>query len=197
MRKVVVAEWILSLIVSREAAASIVGDLVEDEAARGGTWFWSSVAGTLTRQTVQHIIRLPGAMLVAAGVSWGFYVGVGLAFAIASLVVARTAAFTINLLADHTGVGLFVTHVNAGDARVLLEMLSLWVITPAIVGAFWARRVRGFEIPTALVMSATWPLAAMIMPFVGHDVRASDGMLLIIPCLIAGAIRQRRTAQTA
>src|SRR5579862_3305241 len=46
MHKARFAELILSLFTSRERAASTVGDLLEATPARGGLWFWWSVART-------------------------------------------------------------------------------------------------------------------------------------------------------
>jgi hypothetical protein len=193
MRKAAVAEWMLSLVVPRAAAAAIAGDLIEDAERHGGTWFWTSVAGTFVRQTARTLVRFPGPVLLLAGVSWFTYMGVGLVFAIASLIGARSGAFVINLLADHTGLGLVITSpVSAAAMRVMLEAVSLWALTPIIVGAMLARQARGFEVPLALVASACWPILALLVPFVGHDVRAADGLLISVPCFLAAVIRERR-----
>jgi hypothetical protein len=197
MRKAAVAEWLLSLVVPREAAASIAGDLVEDAARRGGIWFWSSVAGTLVRQTAKSLVHVPGPVLGLAGVSWFTYMTVGLLFTIASLIVARAAAFVTTVLADHTGLGLVVTSpVSAAQMRVTLEAVSLWAVTPIIVGATLARKARGFEWPLAVIVCASWPVLAVLVPFVGHDIHAVDGLVIIVPCFLAAVIRERRVAQT-
>jgi len=44
MHKAAIAEWMLRQLTSRERAAAMVGDLVEISAARGGFWFWFSMA---------------------------------------------------------------------------------------------------------------------------------------------------------
>jgi hypothetical protein len=106
---------------------------------------------------------------------------VGLILAIASLVAARMAAFSMNVLVEHTGVGLFVSRVGTAEMRVWLEMVSLWGLAPAITGTLLARRACGFEMPMALVVSVCWFMLATLVPLVGHDVRASDGMLFIVP----------------
>ena len=46
MRKAQIAEFILSLFTSPERAASTVGDLIENAAARGVWWFWWDISRT-------------------------------------------------------------------------------------------------------------------------------------------------------
>jgi hypothetical protein len=46
MLKAQIAEWILSLVTTRELAASTAGDWLEEVPARGSLWFWSSVLRT-------------------------------------------------------------------------------------------------------------------------------------------------------
>jgi hypothetical protein len=46
MPRTQIAESILSLFTTHERAASTIGDLMEDRAARGSAWFWTSVCRT-------------------------------------------------------------------------------------------------------------------------------------------------------
>ena len=89
MRNVQIAESILSLVTSRDRALSTAGDLTEQAAVRGVSWFWSSVlrtAGSYVWQTftesplhltavafVGFVVGLFGASVMAAITGLAFY----------------------------------------------------------------------------------------------------------------------------
>ena len=81
MRKVALAEWILSLTVAPDRAATTVGDLVEDATTRGVLWFWSSVLWT----TLSHFLRDLGAspMRMIRLAFWGWLTQIYLTLLIA------------------------------------------------------------------------------------------------------------------
>lgn len=69
MRKVALAEWILSLTVAADRAATTVGDLVEDASTRGVVWFWSSVLWTALSHFWRDLNASPLRMIKLA--LWG------------------------------------------------------------------------------------------------------------------------------
>ncbi len=53
------AEWILSLVLPPDRAASVVGDWIEDASARGSLWFWACVVRTVTARITKDIADSP------------------------------------------------------------------------------------------------------------------------------------------
>jgi len=164
MHKAVAAEWILSLVTTRENAAATVGDLVETSTLSMASVFRIAAAGVLRQFTAPRPGRVT-ALAVAA------FIGQFVAFspaAIASLWLVRTynlwdPAFMMPLFA----IGFFVTQVFVGKWVVRLspgcEMavclalgilnaiaglsinnvsinMALWQI-PIMLGVVWERRM--------------------------------------------------------
>jgi hypothetical protein len=92
MRNSHIAEWILTLVTSRERAASTVGDLTEQASARGSVWFWSGVlrtaASLLWRGVVEN--NAPVARLALLGLA--IYIGIDMIYAFFSGFVFFLAA---------------------------------------------------------------------------------------------------------
>lgn len=59
MREAVFAEWILSLVMTPERAASVIGDLEEQRPLHGRVWFWWSVFGTAAACLVGDLSKEP------------------------------------------------------------------------------------------------------------------------------------------
>ena len=59
MRKAGIAEAILSLTTSRDHAASIAGDLVQQAPFKGATWFWGSLVRTTASLTWKAFAEAP------------------------------------------------------------------------------------------------------------------------------------------
>src|SRR6187397_1784508 len=59
MRKAGIAEAILSLTTSRDHAASIAGDLVQQAPLKGVTWFWGSLVRTTASLTLKAFTEAP------------------------------------------------------------------------------------------------------------------------------------------
>jgi len=78
MHNIHIAEWILSLVTSRDRAASTVGDLAEEAAARGVVWFWSGIlrtaASLLWRDVSENPVRVTGLAFLGLAV----YIGIDL-----------------------------------------------------------------------------------------------------------------------
>jgi hypothetical protein len=54
-----IAEFVLSLALPAERASAVTGDFLEEAAARGGLWFWSSVGRTLASQVWEDWRQAP------------------------------------------------------------------------------------------------------------------------------------------
>lgn len=70
MRSARVAEWILSQVLAPDRAASMIGDWLEDAAARGRFWFWSCVFRTLLSHVWTDFTERPGFMVGLAIRGW-------------------------------------------------------------------------------------------------------------------------------
>jgi hypothetical protein len=70
MRKATIAEWILSLTVAPERAATTVGDLLEAGSDRGPLWFWSSILRTAFFHAMDDFFASPALMLWLAFGGW-------------------------------------------------------------------------------------------------------------------------------
>lgn len=193
MRDASAAQWILSLIVPVHAAGSITGDLLEEAERRGTAWFWVHVVRTTIALLWQRVVRLPASMIAIAALSWLPYMTVGLAFILAGAVVAPVLSVAATFLSDHTGVGLLDLTLSTSSVRRVLAMVSTWVLAPAIVGALIARGAHGREMPVITLTGLIWVAMPIVSPFVGFGVRAGGRALpLMLICLLAGAVRERR-----
>ena len=83
MRNTRLAEWILSLVLPPERAASAVGDWMEDSAKRGNVWFWSCVFRAATARLWNDLAENP-VELVRVGFGGYFF---GLLLVAASLIL--------------------------------------------------------------------------------------------------------------
>src|SRR5215831_11994523 len=99
MRNVHLAEWLLSLVVSRAGAASMVGDLLEEAHTRGTVWFWLSLAGTVCSLIWRDVAGNPIRMLSLALLG----MVVQLALVVAAIVVVALGAFTVAIAAMAAG----------------------------------------------------------------------------------------------
>ncbi|HVW19992.1 MAG TPA: hypothetical protein VG838_12565 [Opitutaceae bacterium] len=63
MDKGKIAEWFISLVMEREQAAAIVGDLLEAGASKSVGWFWSNVLRTWAMSVWRDVRSHPGFVL--------------------------------------------------------------------------------------------------------------------------------------
>jgi hypothetical protein len=59
------AEWLIARFTCAEAASSMVGDLLEEAAARGDLWFWRAVAGIVLRLNRRRLLAFSVALICA------------------------------------------------------------------------------------------------------------------------------------
>jgi hypothetical protein len=76
MHNVPIAEWILSLFVSRDRASSTAGDLAEQSASRGQVWFWAGVFRTAASLLYRGVADRPARMTGWALLGLVMYAGV-------------------------------------------------------------------------------------------------------------------------
>src|SRR5690349_5887002 len=70
MRKAAMAEWILSLVVAPDRAATTVADLIEDASTHGVSWFWSSVLRTALSHVFRDLSAAPFRLMRLALWAW-------------------------------------------------------------------------------------------------------------------------------
>lgn len=201
MRGDCIAEWILSLVVVRDRAASAVGDLMEDAVAHGPLWFWESVVRTalafLWRSLAEAPLRLAG-----------FAVAGWFAYMMASLILWLGGYVAVILL---WGMGYFLTHHTGLEllSNILrirfdwpppppavthwVEPLAIYVLAPLQVGRWAARCSPGREVAVCAAMALSWPALAILIPFVAVSVRVGLPMMPVIQaCVLLGALWERR-----
>ena len=149
MRKTDAAEAILSLTTSRDHAASIAGDLVQQAPLKGTIWFWGSLVGTTASLTwkafTEAPLRITGLGLVGLLVQIFYMILIEvplvllrLGLAMKRLTVARepTAGFetTVNSPAwEYTLVFLFVSFLigrwvaRRAPGKELVVYATIWV----------------------------------------------------------------------
>jgi len=134
MRNVQIAESILSLVTSRDRALSTAGDLTEQAAVRGVSWFWSSVLRTAGSYVWQTFTESPLNLTAVAFV--GFVVGL---FGTSVMGAITGLAFYFISLHDPVGSTGWIIMVN-----VLALLSSLWI------GRLFARWVPDRELAACL-----------------------------------------------
>jgi hypothetical protein len=178
------AEWILSLVTSRDRAASTAGDLTEEKATRGAVWFWSSVLRTaashLWRGVAEHSVRMAG----LAFLGLALYIAIDLLFAGLSGVAFFIAAFPSgkHLQLDSIGWRIWFT------APVLVSSL--------LIGLTLARWARGRELSACVVFAillAVYNLAPMLGDNGGFPAVLS--ILIVSATVVWGRNRRHQAAQ--
>lgn len=164
-----VAEWILALVTTRDRAASIVGDLAEREAARGGVWFWFSVfraaASFLWRGIAEHPARLTGLALLGVAV----YAGIGLLFAGLDGVVGFIAIYTSG------------NHLPLDSIGWKLWFAAPVLVSSLLIGRILARWAPGRELAACVVYAVLVSIYNLV-PMLGNNGAGTALMcILIVP----------------
>jgi hypothetical protein len=186
MHNAAVAEWIVSLVVAPDRAASTVGDLVEEASLRGALWFWSCVLRTAGSHLWHDLTVSPLRMLGLA------FWGVGASWLLTMLVGAFVVMVRMKL----------VESVPAWEPFYGLVVVCF--AAPLLAGWELGRRADGRELSAALAVATLFAalyvlslyLSAMQVRRIG---RPWPGMehALAVNCaqalsVIAGAILFRR-----
>jgi hypothetical protein len=194
------AQRILSLAVSSERAAAIVGDLMESAPHRGRTWFWTSLARLVAASLSADVRQAPFRFVGWAAISWLVYGVVGLVLTGVGLAANFPLWGIASIFSNHTGVELMTNWlgvridwgVPAPGLMRAIELVVLAAAAPFLTGrlaaCWWPQR----ELAAALVMSAIWPLMAVLVPFVGYRAAATiDLVPVMVTCMLLGAVWSR------
>jgi hypothetical protein len=136
MRNAAAAEWILSLVVAPDRAASTVGDLVEEASSRGTLWFWSSLLRTACSHFWRDLLVSPLRTVRLA--FWGLG---------ASWILGALLGMTVSLLRVH-----FVDFVPHWEHPLILVLVV--IAAPLLAGWEVARRSAGRDLPAAFAVAA-------------------------------------------
>ena len=209
MRSDLLAEWILSLVVDRERAASAVGDFLEDVPERGRRWFWFSIGKTAFARLGRSLMEAPFRMAGFAAFAWLVYMAMGFALGFAAWIAATLLWGMGYFLSHHTVMELVANLLRlrfdwpAPPVEWLrfVDCVVVWIAAPYQLGRWWARAARGREMVTWLYLAAIWPALMMWLPFADRYARASlTAAPLILMFVLAGMLReswQGRSAEMA
>jgi hypothetical protein len=212
MRNVHLAEWLLALVVSRENAASVAGDLLEEARTRGTVWFWFSLAGTvcslLRRDLADNPIRMLRLAALGFVVQLALVVAAIVAFAFVTFAVG-IAAMAVGLVSPQhssppwwldarSGGPVVVAGTIFGYAAVLLSQFQ--------VGRVLAKRSPGHELAPCVAMILIGELVIFGFNILSDGIRSGlyylatyqlSSFLPFNVLLLAGAIRIRNRRTVA
>ncbi len=176
MRSIHLAEWILSLVTTRDRAASTVGDLAEAASIHGVAGFWSRVlrttASLLWRNVAENPVRITGLALLGIAL----YIGIDMFFA------------------GLSGVAFFVAAYRSGNHQDLNSIgWKIWFTAPVLIsslliGRILARWAPGRELAACLIYAILVSIYNLV-PMLGDNGGFSNLLcILIVP---AGAAWER------
>jgi hypothetical protein len=175
MRDINRAERVLSLFVSTESAAGIVGDLIEERGQRGRVWFWRQVVGTAFAICRGAWFASPGKVLLL--VLLGLALDVGLSFS-NRYVLNLHSAYTIYILLLYSYSGILIIGALLVAASPRLGMAACVLLA---------------------VVSNLLPLSDMLYAISTHAQPLWAWRFVILDCLLSplflclgGAIVRRR-----
>ncbi len=205
MRRERVADAILALVLPRERAASVAGDLIEEAGVRGQRWFWTSVARTALSCLWHDLVAAPVALIASAVLAWFVYMGLSLVLVLIGMVLVMPVWGAAYFLTHHTGLELLANLVGLRIdwpplpfvALYSVQAIVVWVLAPFQMGRLAGRSWRGHELSICLAMALVWSAMAVLVPFVVHGVSASPSMMPAIgACLLFGGVWERHAQPT-
>jgi len=188
MRNAQVAEWILSLVTSRERAAATVGDLMEN--ASGVGTFWLGLLRTALSLLWSDVAANPGRM---ARLSGGAFL-LGLAWTFVCFLVVIPLTFVVG-------------HANFRDASTAFNSLTfnvssifvVMILVPFQQGRWVARRSPGHELAACLAVAILTAAVDGIPVALGIGTISQLVLSIVAPLipLFAGAVwvRKKQTAR--
>ena len=147
MRKVRIAERILSQVLTRERAASAVGDWMEDIGERGSAWFWSCVLRTAISRVWSDLTESPPQM---AGLAFRAWLRLWV-FLITYCLVLSVVLLIGMLVVGAIRYGLKLPALSYPDPRGNpLAVGLLWAFVSFRAGQWIAQRAPGREVAATL-----------------------------------------------
>ncbi len=200
MHNAAIAEWILSLVVTPDRAASTVGDLVEEASSRGILRFWSCVLQTagshLWHDLTVSPLRMFGRGLWGVAASWVLSLMFGL-------------LLSMWLQVDPYQFGQLVGTQRSPWAYPM-AVVAMGAACPLLVGWEVGRRSAGRELPAAFAVATLFAAifgvnqyrSLMQVRQIGMTWSGMEQHAFAINCaqalfVIAGAILFRRRHYTA
>ena len=200
MHNAAIAEWILSLVVAPDRAASTVGDLVEEASSRGPLWFWSCVLQTagshLWHELTASPLRMLGRGLWGVAAIWVLSLMFGL-------------LLSTWLQVDPYQFGQLVG-TQPSPWAYPLAVVAVCTACPLLVGWEVGRRSSGCELPAAFTVATLFSAIFAVNQYrslmqvrqIGITWSGMEQHAFAIHCaqalfVIAGAILFRRRHCTA
>jgi len=208
MRNTHLAEWVLSLVTSRERAVSTVGDLLEEAETRGALWFWASVGWTAWslawRDLASSPLRMAGLAILGYSVQFVLFILSVLLFTVATSIMLF-ASFQIGFDPQNppAWLGLTSGYPPAGALGLGATAFGVAAVLAAEfqVGRLLARRSPGKELAPCVAMTILGALVALVLEVVwsgfgfAHAIFSTAWcQILFLPFqlpLFAGAVRMR------
>jgi hypothetical protein len=209
------AEWVLTLVISQECAASAVGDLLEENQVCGLWWFWCSVAHIALLRLWQQIA---GAPFRAARVAiHGLFVQIGILLCwYVGFVMAAWIAISTSIVYFHSPLGDMPPWATQWLAIPFMFFLKN-LLVPLQVGRWMARRYPGREVSGAMTLAGlhagtticawiTWAIilktggtaqlditfySIPLIAWDGVDIFEWMGTVVFVLALLAGAAYER------
>ena len=206
MRKGHLAQRLLSLVLPSEPAGAIAGDLIETSDGHGGVWFWASIARIVAASVGRQLTHTPVQFAILAPVSWFAYMLVTLPLMALGALGSVVLWITAKVFTEHTGVELLTNWLQIrmdwepalGLMRVV-EFVMITIAAPFFTGRITARWWPHRELAAAIVMSLSWRLMSILVPWVGYRGEYLDFGPVLLTSLILGTIwsRLRQPSQPA
>lgn len=149
MRKVRIAERILSQVLTRERAASAVGDWMEDIGERGSAWFWSCVLRTAISRVWSDLTESPPQM---AGLAFRAWLRLWV-FLITYCLVLSVVLLIGMLVVGAIRYGLKLPALSYPEPRGNpLAVRLLWAFVSFRAGQWIAQRAPGREVAASVAL---------------------------------------------
>ncbi|MGD1073737.1 MAG: hypothetical protein ABSB15_26805 [Bryobacteraceae bacterium] len=204
MRKARIAEWMLSQVLTRERAASAVGDWMEDMDERGSAWFWSCVLRTANSRVWSDLTESPHQM---AGLAFRAYLRLWaylVTYCLVLSVVLLIGMLVVGAIRD----GSKLPALSFPDPAVNPLVSGLLAFVNFRAGQWIAQRAPGREVAASLALWLLQQAVAILLTigaivvfhldraaFTPADLLFKSPMSLVSDAaLFAGALQVRRRA---
>jgi len=195
----VLAEQLLSVVMPRERAAAVVGDLLERVARRGETWFRPSLSRTTVSCVWRDLAATPFQLAGGAALAWFGYMLSSLLLMTAARVGLIAIGLAFDVSAAHTGVELVAGPLRLVAYRLApsgftapVEVVMALAVVPYLAGTCVADMWRERAVAFVAAAGILWAALVSLVPFAGFTLRVEHRDLpAILLFMLAGVLRQR------